>query len=124
MASGDPTLQDRITNGLDEYRKASSGREKILQGVSQSTSELSRTSAEVLTALKKLGVSGPTPAAVTRELVEKQQALERAIQEISSLAAEEGIQALSEDARAIIDQIRIAADQAKKRVLGEPEADA
>jgi methyl-accepting chemotaxis protein len=109
---------------LDEYRKASSGRQKLLQGVSQSTSELSRTSAEVLSALEKLGVSGPAPAAVTRELAEKQQALEKAIQEISSLAAEEGIQALSEDARAIIDQIRTAADQAKKRVLGEPEADA
>ena len=109
---------------LDEYRKASSGRQKILQGVSQSTSELSRTSDEVLAALEKLGVSGPTPAAVTRELAEKQQALEKAIQEISSLAAEEGIQALSEDARAIIDQIRTAADQAKQRVLGEPEADA
>jgi methyl-accepting chemotaxis protein len=108
---------------LDEYRKATSGRQKILQGVSQSTSELSRTSAEVLSALEKLGVSGPSPAAITRELAEKQQALERAIQEISSLAAEEGIQALSEDARAIIDQIRTAADQAKKRVLGEPEAD-
>jgi len=113
-----------ISRRLDEYRKASSGRQKILQGVSQSTFELSRTSAEVLTALEKLGASGPTPAAITRELAEKQQTLERAIQEISRLAAEEGIQALSEDARAIIDQIRIAADQAKKRVLGEPEADA
>lgn len=113
-----------ISRRLDEYRKTSSGRQKILQGVSQSTSELSRTSAEVLSALEKLAVSEPTPAAVTRELAEKQQALERAIREISSLAAEEGIQALSEEARAIIDQIRTAADQAKKRVLGEPEADA
>ena len=113
-----------ISRRLDEYRQASAGRRKILEGVSRSTSELSRTSAEVLTALEKLGVSGPTPAKVTRELAEKQQALERAIQEISSLAAEEGIQALSEDARAIIDQIRSAADLAKKRVLGEPEADA
>jgi len=113
-----------ISRRLDEYRKTSSGRQKILRGVSESTSELSSTSAEVLSALKKLAVSEPTPAAVTRELAEKQQALEKAIQEISSLAAEEGIQALSEEARVIIDQIRTAADQAKKRVLGEPEADA
>jgi hypothetical protein len=52
--------------------------------------------------------------------VAKQQTLEKAIREISKLAAEEGIESLSEDARIIIDQIRAAADEAKIRVLGDP----
>jgi hypothetical protein len=113
-----------ISKQLSEYREISTGKQKILQGVSESTSELSKTAVQVMSELKKLSISEPTPAAVTQELAAKQQALEKAISKIGNLAAEEGIESLSEDARIIIDQIRAAADEARQRVLSEPKADA
>jgi len=113
-----------ISQKLSEYRKTSTEKQKILQGVMESTSELSRSAGQVMSELKKLSISEPTPAAVTKDLAARQQTLEKAISEISNLAAEEGIESLSEEAKTIIDQIRAAADEARKRVLGEPEADA
>lgn len=113
-----------ISRQLSEYRRISTDKQKILQGLTESTAELSRTAGEVLSELKKLSISEPTASAPTPELVARQQALEKAIRRISDLAAEEGIESLSEDARAIIDQIRAAAEAARKRVLGETEAEA
>ncbi len=113
-----------ISRQLTEYRKISTDKQKIFQGVAESTDELAKTAGEILSLLKSLSIPEPVPAAPTPELAARQQALEKAIREISNLAAEEGIQSLSEDARNIIDQIREAADAARKRVRGEPEADA
>jgi methyl-accepting chemotaxis protein len=112
-----------ISQRLSEYRKISTDKQDMLLGVAESTDELSRTAGEVLSLLKKLSASEPTHAAPTPELAARQQALEKAIRDISNLAAKEGIESLSEDARNIINQIRAAAEAAKKRVLREPEAD-
>ncbi|MBW1809721.1 MAG: hypothetical protein JRJ87_16110 [Deltaproteobacteria bacterium] len=111
------------TDELSQYRESLSSINDTLQSIGDGCAALSRTSEEMLELLKQTEHTRPVPAGVTRDLAKTQQALERSMRDLTELAAKGGIESLSADASAILDNIRAAAEEAKQRVLLTSEDD-
>ncbi len=94
---------------------------ETLQAAGRSATALSNTTAELLDLLAQLDTGKPAPAMITQRLVKQQQALQRAIQELNDLAAAEGIDSLSAEAKDILANIQAMAESARSRLL--PEGD-
>jgi chromosome segregation ATPase len=114
----------RLFENYQKQRKTITEKRDSLDGVGESTQALAKTASEMLSLIQKVQTPSKAPAAVTRNLAERQQALETAIRDLTSLAAQEGIHSLTPDASEILDRIRSVAEEARKRIMNDPEAKA
>jgi hypothetical protein len=72
---------------------------------------------------ERFDTGGPAPAEVTRQLAEQQHALRGALLELEAVAAGAGVQALTGEARAILESIQTMAEEARRRLAGDPRSE-
>ena len=114
----------RLTEAYQKYRQVLTEKQDTLNGVAESSAALATTVNEMLNLIRRVETPKLAPAAVARNLVDRQHALENAIRDLTQLAAEEGIHSLTPDASEILDRIRSMAEEAKKRIMDDSGASA
>ncbi len=107
----------RLISELDQARQTLLSKQETVQALGESASAMSASTEEILRVLKIVGASDSIPPAPTRGLAETQLALESSLRNLVDLASDDGIEILSDDASAILEQIRQEATEAKERVL-------
>ena len=111
----------RLGAALTDCTRTQAETRELLLATAHGTASLADTADEVLHQLDTLQTGRPAPAGVTVRLAEQQQSLELAIQELSQVAASEGIDALSAEAQQILERIQSMAKEARTRI--EQQAD-
>jgi ABC-type transporter Mla subunit MlaD len=111
-----------LTESVTDSAKTQTQLAEALAAAAQGALAVADTSDALLRLLEQFDTGGSTPTSVTRKLAMHQQSLEEAIQELSELAADEGIEALSPESQGILDEIQTMAEAARARILERAEA--
>ncbi len=113
---------NRLATQLREDQRARQGVAATLSAAGEAAAALAATAAELLRELDRFDTGRPAPGSLTRQLARQQRELEQAITALTDLAADQGIESLSQDARRILDDIEQLAVGARQR-LGTSDRD-
>jgi hypothetical protein len=112
-----------IGDQLSRCRKVLTSRVDALRGLVDSAAAVCRVSEGIMGLAELSAPIRPVSSGVTRDLALTQKALEKSMQELTELAAGEGIEAFSSDAGLILDKIREYAGLARQKIAAVAEPD-
>ncbi|MBN2493337.1 MAG: hypothetical protein JXR96_01995 [Deltaproteobacteria bacterium] len=107
-----------LQSNLDRLRSLRARSADTLAEVGRSSKAMAETAEEIISLIERFDTGRPIPSSLTRTLARQQVALEKAIRQLTEIAATEGIEMLSADASEILIRIQQTAEQARDRIRG------
>ncbi|MBW2703349.1 MAG: hypothetical protein JRF33_21230 [Deltaproteobacteria bacterium] len=106
----------RVNSRLEELEREQFQKSNTVKAVAQGAESLAEGASGLADELLIFNAGRPVPAAVTQALARQKTALTRSIDQLQQLARAEGIEELSPEASAILEDIQRTASEARKRI--------
>ena len=107
----------RVNSRLEELEREQLHKSNTVRAVAQGAESLAEGASGLADELLIFNAGRPVPAAVTQALARQKTALARSIDQLRQLARSEGIEGLSPEASAILEDIQRTASEARERIL-------